>query len=87
MRVWYVVADHEYELEPVWTTDKRGRIHISGAGLYTPDGVYRGWWQHKDWPSAVRTTVREQIAAYERRQLPAERLERVRVRSMISKTK
>jgi hypothetical protein len=87
MKIWYVVDAVEYWLEPEYTVGKTGRIQVSGAGLYDRSMRYKGWWAWRDWPSAVRKTVKEAIDAYERRRSKLEREQRVRVRSHLGKTK
>lgn len=87
MRIWYVVDTVEYWIEPGYRVGKTGKITIEGAKLYDRSNVYKGYWNYKDWPTAVRTTVRQAISAHERREQRNERLERVRVRSHLGKTK
>lgn len=87
MRIWWVVDAAEYWLEPIYTVGKTGRITFEGCRLYDSRGAYKGFWYATSWPGAVRQMVREAVVEYERRQRKAERLNRVRTRSMIDKTK
>ena len=87
MRIWYVVDTFEYWLEPEWKELKAGRTRIWGCKLFNAEGVYKGYWPSYTWPTEVRRIVNEAIKAEVRRNQKQERLERMRTKSMISKTK
>lgn len=67
MRIWYVVGDREYFLEPDAQETKTGRLRVIGCRLYDAEGRYRGWWAYKTMPREVQVRVREAIKAYLKR--------------------
>lgn len=87
MRIWYVVDTFEYWLEPDFFAAKDGRLRIYGARLYSTEGKFKGYWHYQDWPLVVKRDVRTALNADIKRRQRVERLERVRTRSMIGKTK
>lgn len=87
MRILYEVADTRYWLEPVYKVVSNRLITISEVLLFSEDDRFIGTWHWTDIPGQTRLHIRAEIRAYEKAKTKAERLERVRTRSMISKTK
>lgn len=87
MRIYYAAHGYNYELEPVYWLDAKGLIVCHEVRLYNRIGEFKGVWMWKDIPSETRLHIRSEIRNYEKRSRKSERLEKVRTRSMIGKTK
>jgi hypothetical protein len=87
MRIWYVVDSNEYWLEPDYKVIKDGRVRLVGARLYSSDNQFKGYWHYADWPRVVQRNVRVSLDAHLRREKMNERIERVKMRSYLGKTK
>lgn len=87
MRIWWVVDAAEYWLEPVYQITKNGKARFEGCKLYNAYNQYKGWWPANTWPPSVRAMIRDAVQGKLKRDAANERLERVRTRSMIGKTK
>jgi hypothetical protein len=62
MRIWYVVGDKEYWLEPEYQERKNHRFTVLGCRMYTPEGTYKGYWHWSHIPLVVKRQVREALA-------------------------
>lgn len=73
MRLWYVVSDKEYWLQPEWAEGKTGRITIYGCRLYSDGEKYRGYWQWSQVPLAIQKDIKARVADHIRRRKMEER--------------
>lgn len=87
MQIPYEIGQYFYWLEPVYWLDARGTILCREVRLYNKAHEYKGIWMWPTIPSEVRLHIRSEIRAFEKKRTKAERIEQVRTRSMIGKTK
>jgi len=80
MRIWYVVGDVEYWLEPEYQVNNRGLIRVLGCKLYDPKGAYKDYWHWTDIPLAVKRKVRETVFRTVKRDKAVEARERTYVK-------
>jgi hypothetical protein len=76
MRIWYVVGQTEYWLQPDLTVTKDGRFRVLGLKLISNDGKFKGYWHWKDVPLDVKRRVRSDVGEHlkrERRELEGQR--------------
>jgi hypothetical protein len=80
MRIWYVVGQVEYWLEPEYQTTDDRRFRVLGCKLYSSDNKYKGYWNWTDIPLVVKRQVREAVYDSLNRTREAEKAHRVYVK-------
>lgn len=73
MRLWYVVSDKEYWLQPEWAEGKTGRLTIYGCKLTDNDHKYRGYWAWHQIPATIQKDIKERVSAHIMRRKQEER--------------
>lgn len=62
MKIWYVVGDVEYWLEPEFQSKDNIHFRVMGCKLYDPNHLYKGYWRWYDIPLAVKRNIRSVIS-------------------------
>ena len=76
MRIWYVVGNVEYWLEPEVQVGRTNRLRVLGCKMYDAKNHYKGYWHWKDMPLEVKRNVRSNVLAGMKRIAEAEKKER-----------
>lgn len=73
MRLWYVVSDKEYWLQPEWSEGKSGRLTVYGCKIYGEDGKFKGYWTWKEIPQVIQENIKERVRDHIKRRILEER--------------
>ncbi len=63
MRIWYVVGEDEYWLEPEYQQSVNGRVRLIGCKLYTHENKFKGYWHAALMPRNLKADLVEQVKA------------------------
>lgn len=61
MRIWHVVGEKEYWLQPEWSEGKTGRLTVYGCRLYDADEHFRGYWRWDAIPMTIQKNIKERV--------------------------
>jgi len=87
MRIWYVVDQHEYWLQPDLMMPASGKFRVLGLKLLDNQMKYKGYWHWKDVPLDVKKRVRQAVGEHLKREREAVLRERLLTKALWRKGK
>jgi len=76
-RIWYVMGDTEYWLEPELMLPQSGNFRVLGCKLFNTQMKYKGYWHWKNVPLELKRRIRTDVRDWLKRQAKAQKMERL----------